>query len=316
MEEIRQEKKSLMFWVYLAAAAAGIMLSYEFEFTAALLFLPAFMTAAAFRGKNGPGVFFVFAAVTVLYGLYLGYDALFALRILLLTLPSALILYACHRFRIGSTNAALMMAPAIALGLFVIFCGNALLSGQNAYAEVRVYFSAVFSPIMSMLPAGSDLAATFQFLLGNIESIFPAFVYILGAIYAFTSTVLLQLLNRRKKLMPLVPMRSPQYWALPPRYLLACFLAIAASFVLEIAGASFSEPFMLLAYFMLNMPLGVAGASALYMLITLKNDSRGRRLAAAAVILVLTVSGIGGYIFPVLGFFKCGPLRRKPESRE
>lgn len=310
METRQPEKNTALFWIFAIAGAAGAMLCYEFDFFFALLFLPACWSAAAFHGKNGAGILAALSVATLLYGiLYLGYDFLFAFRILFLILPASAILFLFHKYKIGNTLAALTIAPAIAVGLFVIFCGNAILNGEEVYSEARLYFYAVLDPAFKLIPT-SRLPFTLEELIESLPLFYPGFVYAFGAFYALVNTVLLQIFNGRKKQMPLVPARSPAFWSVPRRYILGCFILVMLSLVLDLSGVSFGSSLMLVGYLMLTLPLGVAGASAVYMLLTVRKNTSGRRVLAIAVIVILTLTGIGGYIFPVLGFFKSSPFRR------
>lgn len=315
--ETNQQSGSSSFGFYLFAflGALGVLLCYNFDFWLALFFLPALWAAAAFRSKNPPVVLGLLSAFSVIYGLLVGYDILFSLRILLLCAPAPVLLYLCHRFRLGNTMAALTAAPAIAFALFAVLCFNSLHAGKGAYYEVNLLISASISAILSYFPELSALTGPLASIADQISDFFPAFCYRWGAAYALTNVVLLQLMNRRKHLMPLVPIRKDGNWSLPRKYVVVCLIVMLGSMMPVLFGLSKTAAVMQLSGSMLNLPLSFVGAGALYQLLTARRNTAGRKWLFVLLIAVLLFIGVGIYLLASFGLFKSLSVRRQDRQQ-
>lgn len=310
MESVSR-KFDLRFALFLALSAVAVVLCYDFYFMPAMIVLPALWAAAAFLGKRGLPIFLGLSVFTVVYGLLIGYDLLFASRILILTAPPAVLLYISHKYRIGNTQAALYLSYAITFGLFAVFCLNALSQGKDAFAEVRALFLAVLAPLESSMDASNPVLITFRDYVNHIDTYFPSVLYSFGAVFSLTNVLLLQLFNRRKKDMPLVPVRPFPAWRVPRAYVLVCVGVMAVSLVISYTGSGRADSVLLLSNYMLNMPLSVVGAGMLYALFTRNRKTSGRTAVFCIVLAALILFGFALYVLSIIGFFGCMSVRRR-----
>ena len=312
MEETKaQPKVSKLHFLFLAVSALGTVFCYDFMgFSTVLVALPAFIAAAALTGRFPAATFAMLGAFTVAYGLYLGYGILFCLRIILLALPAGALLFLGHKAKLGSTQATLLAAIAIAFGLYAVFCFNSLHAGNDAYAEVRALFSYAFSTIESTgLSLGSTVTESLNTFLEELPSLFPASLYTLGAFYALINVLLLQLLSGKKKRLPLLPMRPFGQWRLSRFYILGCVGVLTVSLIASYAGFTAAEALLMLIYNMLNLPLALVGAGQMYSLFTRSKKSPLRIVLFIGVLVLLSVTGFVSTVLSIFGFFACMSVR-------
>lgn len=307
-------KLDLSFFLFLALSAVAVTMCYDFLFIPAMVVLPALWAAAAFKGKFGAPVFLGLSAFTIGYGLAIGYDLLFTLRILILALPSPVLLYLAHKYKLGNTQAALYLSVTVTFGLFAIFCMNSLLQGLPAFSEVRSLFLSMLSSLESVFGSENPLIDPFVEYVNNIDIYFPSVLYSFGATYALTNVLLLQLFNKRKKAMPLVPVRPFSEWRLSRPYVLVCVLVMAVSLFVSYSGSPKAEMILLLSNYMLNMPLTVVGAGTLYGLFTRSGKTPVKIILYVVLIVVLTAIGLSLYTLSILGFLKSTGFRRPPKK--
>lgn len=312
----RVSEFDIMPLLFMVLSGVGIVLCYRL-FIPAMIVLPALWATAALRGKYGALVFVALMAFTVVFGLYQGEDLMLTLRMLMLVAPSPALLYLAHKYRMGNTMAALFLSFAITFGFFALFCLNSLLQGRPAFYEISLVFQSLLSTIETGFSANATLMATFNEYVQNIEIYFPSVLYVFGATYAFSNVLLLQLFNKRKKLMPLVPMRPFGQWRLPRPYVVACVIVMAVSLILSYTSSSAgrADMVLLLSNYMLNMPLSVIGAGMLFSFMTRNSRSTGRIILYIVVIVALVLFGLAMYTLSILGFLGCiGQRRRKTQA--
>lgn len=314
--ETGKQKFDYVPFVFIALSAVAVGLCYDFLFIPAMTVLPALWAAAAFRTRKSVVVFAVLVAFTVVYGRFLGYEYIFTLRMLLLVAPSSILLYMAHRFRLGNTQAALYLSVSVTFGLFAIFCLNSLHQGKPAFYEVSVLFGSVLSTLEAELGPSSALVIAFTEYINSIEVYFPSVLYSFGALYALTNVLLLQLFNKKKHLMDLVPIRPFGQWRLPRSYVFACGIVMLFSLILSFTGSvgSKAEMILNLSSSMLNMPLSVVGAGMLYFLLTRNKKTAGRTVLFVLILILLLLIGVAMYMLPILGFFGSVGFRRRPEQ--
>lgn len=308
--ETSKSRLDLSFFLFLGLSALGVVLCYDFLFILAMVALPALWTTTAFRAKRGMPVFIVLSLFTVGFGLYIGYDILFSLRILLLVAPAPVLLYTAHKFRLGNTQAALYLSVAITFGLFAVFCMNALHQGKPAFSEVRDLFMAMQGFLETGFGIDSTMLAVFTDFVNNIDIYFPSVLYYFGAAYALTNVLLLQFFLRKKETNPLVPMRPFSQWRMPRSYVIVCALVMAVSLFVSYSGSAKAEMILLLSNYMLNMPLSVVGAGIVFGFFTRSGKTAARILLYVVIIAVLTFFGLSMYVLSILGFLSSVGFRR------
>lgn len=317
METETPKKFDFIALLFLILSVIGISMCYDFLFIPVMVVLPALCAAAVFRSRHTVPAFLMLFLFTVIYGLLLGYELLFTLRIVLLTMPSTLLLYIAHAYRLGNTQAALYLSVSITFGFFAVFCLNSLHMGKPAFYEVQALFQNMFNTISANLPADSTVYITLNEYVSNIDIYFPSVLYSFGAVYGLTNVLLLHAFNKRKHLMPLVPMRPFGQWRLPRPYVLVCVIIMGASLILSYIGSYSSrvDMVLLLANYMLNMPLCVVGAGMLFSLFTRRGKNAGMIVLYVVIIALLLMFGIALYALSILGFL--GSIgKRRPVSKE
>lgn len=312
--ETEKRKLDLIFVLFTVLSAIGVAFCYSFRFITVMFVLPALWTAAAYRSGYAVPVLTGLCIFTVVYGLLIGYDLAFAMRIFLLVAPASVLLYVAHRFLLGNTQATLYLSIVLTFGLFIIFCLNSLQQGKPAFYEVRQLFLSMLATLETGLSADNPIFKGFSEFISNIDTYFPSILYGLGAMQAFVNVLLLQLINRKKKKMPLVPIRPFGQWRLPRPYVLACMFVMIVSLFVSFSGSSKAEMILLLSNYMLNMPLSVVGAGMLYALMTRNSSNLTRKLLFAAVIVILVVIGLAMYTLSILGFIGCMNMKRRPRQ--
>lgn len=309
--ETVSKKFDLRFALFLAFSCLAVVLCYDFYFIPFMMILPALWATVAFRGKGGLPVFLLLSAFTVGYGLLIGYDFLFSLRMLILAAPPSVLLYISHKYRIGNTQAALYLSYAITFGLFAVFCLNSIRQGKDAFSEVRALFTVMLAPLENGLDAANPVLITFRDYVNNIDTYFPSVLYCFGAVFALANVLFLQLFNRRKKDMPLVPMRPFSQWRLPRPYVLVCVGVMAASLIISYTGSGRADTVLLLSNYMLNMPLSVVGAGMLYAIFTRNKTTALRTVIYCVLLIALILFGLALYTLSIIGFFGCMSVRRR-----
>lgn len=307
-------KFDISFFLFLALSAIGVTMCYDFMFIPAMVALPALWAAAAFKGKLGVPVLLGLSIFTVLYGVFIGYDLLFSLRILILAAPAPVLLYMSHKYKLGNVQAALFLSVTVTFGLFAVFCMNSIHQGRPAFSEVRDLFSSMLPVFEAMFGTENALVVSFAEYVSNIDVYFPSVLYSFGAFYALSNALLLQLFNKRKKTMPLMPVGLFSSWRLPRPYVLVCALVMAVSFFIAWPGNPKAEMIFLLSNYMLNMPLSIVGAGIVFGIFTRSGKTPGKIALYVVLIVVFTLIGLSMYTFSILGFLACTGFRR-PEKK-
>lgn len=292
--------------LYAALGIAGTALVNAGHVFVLMAVLPALWAAAAFRTR--PYLLGVLALTALLSAYLRSRSVTSALLLFAFTAPAGAVIYLLQRYRFGNFYTVFFTSAVLAAGLYVCVCGPSLLSGGRAFDRIAAGILSAgqtVQPVYDAMGAGELWAQVFSAatITDLVSTAGVAVVYAIGALLAFSNTMLLHAMNRART-MPLCPLSPFQKWNVPRGFVFGMLALMLVGVVAMMSGSEFGNALVVVIFVIWVMPMALVGLSVLY------GDKK--RLAPVIVMAVLCVP-LYLYVPPllaVIAMFGRRPARR------